>query len=347
MVSSFVYLYPWSFTFLWVGCYLRFKGESHQRYAFLWLWATSFLLICCIGMNEMFLISNSILLLAIGYTCFKQGKQHFLITLPLLVIGLACILFFISSPGIATRMASDGFSKSNVPITQKFIQSIFDYSKTTVDLMKNGILFSSSLLVILHAESFRIKSRVMSTPKIGYITALFLFLSYLMTLAFYIPMEINNAYPSRIFNSSVVVQELLAFIILPLALMSNSRLIIIKKQQNYLQPISTIILFMLLFLLITTNNNISKIRKEFIEGTIENYECDMQARYTAIAKVKSSQAQACWKVVVVDSLRNPPTTIFSAPDICHNRNPAIWNQNYEIYFGVDEIRLKGDTAIKP
>jgi hypothetical protein len=48
---------------------------------------------------------------------------------------------------------------------------------------------------------------------------------------------------------------------------------------------------------------------------------------------------------VVDSLINPPATIYHGPDISRNRKVNYWNMAYESYFGIDEIKIEGDSLL--
>jgi len=70
----------------------------------------------------------------------------------------------------------------------------------------------------------------------------------------------------------------------------------------------------------------------------------MQTRYAAITIAK--EQNTCWQVAELDSTQNENNTIWFGPDISQNRDPVYWRVAYEVYFKIDEIKLKGDTASK-
>ena len=60
-------------------------------------------------------------------------------------------------------------------------------------------------------------------------------------------------------------------------------------------------------------------------------------------KTAEQDQASCWRIAVLPPLENTPRSIFMAPDIKANKLEYFWNNAYEKYFNVDEIRLEGDT----
>lgn len=348
MVSSFVYLYPWAFTFLWVGAYLRYIHCDVYLFKILWFLFTVIAMICCIGMNEMFLVTNVVLILSILYLSQKASRQKLIDTIPIVIIGVACIVFFITSPGISLRMASnipDGGSLYNF---KGIVQSIIDYKLTSINFFFNGIAFFSFLLVLIHTSGIQFRYNM---PEVFWrtrysISLLFflLIIACLMTMAYYLPMQIDSGYPDRIFNSVVILQQLIFFVLTPVILFKLDIINKISSSISIRQTLTFFLLLLLMVLILKPGNNISEIYKEYCSGIFDKYNRNMNQRYSAIMEARGKDD--CWRIAVLDSLEIPPRTIYYGPDIVTNRKVDYWNASYEVYFKIDEVRLQGDTVQK-
>jgi len=154
MVSSFVYIYPWTFTLLWIGAYIRYVYAKNHRAELLWFCVTAIALICCIGMNEMFLVTNSVLLLVLLIWSWHSGQREFKHTLPLAIIGVSCILFFVTCPGISFRISQNVPEGKSFVNRNNLVQSVSDYIITLFGFLKSGLVFCAFALTILHIDKF-------------------------------------------------------------------------------------------------------------------------------------------------------------------------------------------------
>ena len=348
MVSSFVYIYPWSFIFLWFGAYVRYIHSTDDKVAAPWFIVTIVALMCSIGINEMFLITNSFLLLVLLVWSWQKGNEALKNTMAIFLIGMASILFFITCPGISFRL------DQNIPKGQSFFnaanctQSVFDYFYSLFHFLKSGIVLCAGSLVLLYMDklSFRYNFVIKkpSWKQLLLAATILLFVAYLMTLAYYIPMQTDTGYPSRIFNSVVVLFELLFVGLLPIALFQFDWFQrILLKLCGKQHQLGLLIIVTMLLLLIFTKNNISKLGEEYRSGVLSGFDADMRQRYLILAS--SKLGKNCVTVAVVDSLSYKPTTIYYGPDLLPNREKSYWNNAYELYFNIDEVKLTGDSLL--
>ena len=76
-------------------------------------------------------------------------------------------------------------------------------------------------------------------------------------------------------------------------------------------------------------------------GTAKAYNNEMKSRYNTIRKCKEDNTLR--KVAVIKPLKSNPVSIYFPPDMLPDRTFALWNNAYERYFGVDEVRFENDT----
>ena len=253
--------------------------------------------------------------------------------------------FFLSCPGIRERMASNRVSGNSLFYLPGMFQGLSDYKFTAIELLKNGLPIILFLLFALNANLVRIKNKWLE-QKNTFNNLLLLALStmiigYAMTLAYYLPMQTTINYPARIFNSIITIFLLILFVLLPLSIKQiyDSRILAVILKYKVILNFSLCI--MLLFVLKISNNNIHKLCTEFNAGILQNYDEQMKLRYAIINKVKANSS--LYKIAEVPQIVNAPRTNYYGPDIIANRESSYWNQGYEMYFGIDEIWLDGDS----
>ncbi len=346
MVSSFVYLYPWGFTFLWVACYVRYITSDTPSLP--WFITTVLFLTCAIGINEMFLVTNSLLLFVMALRAVYSGRASVARSLPVIMIGVCCILFFISCPGIQMRAADNRLPGEGIFYKHNLIQSVFDFGRENIDLLRSGAWVLCSILAIIHTDRIQYRhetiGRFLKSGSKSWLVGVLIIVSYVMTMAYYIPMQVDTGYPARIYNSSAILQQFAIMLLLPLIIAGKGAIRSIQKSPQAKIFMSFFVLLLLSLSIAFSRSNIYNIRKEFMEGKFATYRRAMESRYAAIYRAKKEEL--CWQVAVVDSLISPPATIYYGPEIKPNRSAAHWNVAYETYFGIDEIRITGDTAVK-
>ncbi len=347
MVSSFVYLYPWSFTFLWLGSYLSYIHIENDGKALLWFLLTLLLLVCCIGMNEMFLITNLVLLTWIAYWSHKKNRASFLRTAPILLVGVSAILFFITSPGISFRLDANMQSDASLFYVKGISQSVRDFGFALLSFLKNGMVLIFAFWVVLQIGEVQSRYQLMITSGSKCFAFLaiagLILVAYLMTMAYYLPMQIDSGYPSRIFNSVVILIQFVFVIVVPLFLINNKAIATLSKLTNTYNALMMLFLVLLLVIILKLPNNIATMQREYMLGYFDDYNNNMQHRYKAIQEAKNSQK--CLQVAQFDSLILPPSTIYYGPDLMPNRAKGFWNNAYENYFKLDQVKLSGDSLL--
>jgi len=349
MVSAFVYLYPAAFTFLWLGSYIRYIHVRPNEKSIGWFIATVIFLFACIGLNEMFLVSNFILLLVLAVIAvFASDRNVLWKTLPVLLIGFACITFFVASPGISDRAATQHDPNAGVLNVGGIVHAVKDYEFTFGYLLVNGLCVFSSLIILLSFDSVSFRYKIIeeaSKPWIlGLITLSLFGVSVLMALAFYIPMQINVGYPARVFDSTNIFLQLVFFVTVPLLAFHYKSYDLFKSILPYKNYVIFVLLWWMIAGIFFSNNNIARIKREYTSGKLQKFDQTMKTRFAAINSAR--QSGLCWQAATVDSIIVPNSTIFYSPELGSNRNPVYWNLAYEIFFKVDEVKREGDTARK-
>jgi hypothetical protein len=152
----------------------------------------------------------------------------------------------------------------------------------------------------------------------------------------------ENFVPTRIYsalNTGIIILLMCA-----VPFFSLGFLFLKNLNPKYLEILKLVVVLIFGAELVFGNNNIALIRKEYNSGIITNYDDAMKERYKKIEKLKSKND--CWKMIEFESLEHPPKTIYYDPDIRSNRYDGHWNQAYENYFELHEVRLISDTIDK-
>jgi hypothetical protein len=340
LVSSYVYLYAWCFWMIWISLFLAAKKtnlflKSTVYYAF-----SNLFLFLSIGINEMFLVINtlSLFLLALYeyYTYKKLSHPLF----SLIIVSGFSILFFISSPGISRRLSlfDEGSSYSFLEVLKYSFSHFFEEGYR--------VLFSSYAtiglfgLIILKGFQTKVSFKLNKVKLLFF--SLFCFVGlYLMTMPFYLTMGVKNLFfPNRIFTAVdtgfLLLGVLISFYI--------SELIANKISKDVVLFFKTIFITILIYGLFFQVNNISLLKAEYNNGTLLAYKKEMTERFETINKSKENKT--CWKKAIIKPLVNKPKSIYFDPDIKPNREDEYWNEAYESYFFIDEISYESDTSSK-
>ena len=340
MIGSFVYLWAWSFTFLWVGACIRYLEAETAGSTFLWMWATILLLLCAIGINEMFLCVHAILLVVIPLA-YHNKWQKLLQMWPLMLAGLVGLLFFVTAPGILNRLADNRVEETSVVYLPGLQQSLHDYLYILGTLLKTGIPVAAVIAFLNFTKHtptitrFTSRLTLLQTAGAG---LLLLLTGYLMSLAYYIPMQRTTGIPYRIFSSISLLQ--LAGISLLLSATYATIANTFSALGNSYIPglIACIALPVLLF---TTNNPCAAILTDLSAGRLQKFNKETNQRYELLKA--ASQSTGCYKIAEIPLIKDAPTSIHYAVEVSANRQTPEWNRALEQYFAVDEVRLAGDS----
>ncbi len=349
MVSSFVYLYPAALTFFWLGSYIRYIHVRDTGNSFGWFVATAIFLFACIGLNEMFLVSNFILLVLIAiFAIFASERGVLPKTIPVLLIGFACIAFFVTSPGISDRAATQRDPTAGLLNIAGLIHAVKDYQVTVIYLLANGFLIFSGFIILLSVDSVSPRYKIIEQGAKSWFPELLALglsgVSFLMALAYYIPMQTNIGYPARVFDSTNIPLQLVFFVVVPLLAFQFRESDLLKGILPYKNRVVFIAAICITVVVLFTGNNISRICHAYSAGALQKFDNTMHNRYAIISQAK--QNNLCWQVATIDSITPGNSAIYYGPDLGYNRNPVYWNLAYEIYFKVDEVKREGDVAQK-
>jgi hypothetical protein len=158
----------------------------------------------------------------------------------------------------------------------------------------------------------------------------------LSTAAYYFTIAGPGDNADRIYN--VVYSGFFLTMIIGWVLFFHSR-----TSAQLLRPIYTVIALLLFFTSsLIANDNVHLVWREWKNGQISAFDQQVKLRIETIREAAAS-ANLC-KIVYVKSYYQPPRSIWHNSDIAPNRQHYYWNRAYERYFGVDEVRLEGDSV---
>jgi hypothetical protein len=343
MVSSFVYLYAWCFWLLWMGAFFRFLKSKSELSRFLYFTACAFLIVCAMGINEMFLIINVGTMLFFNIYTKSQYPHLFKYSITLFGVMLVSLLFFISNPGISERFSSFEETRSQFHFIEVFTLMFQHSTIISIKWFFKGLimpLFLIWTIAFLFKHNLFFNIEINKKAKYWVVTTLILF-PFTMLFAFYIPM-VDKYVPERVYTSFFLVFQLSLFMVV--LLFGNSlKLSAIFSTEAKLNTIMGVASVCMLILLFISNNNLKLIVTEKLDGTLDAYNNTMNKRYSILSATKSCEADS-WKVAVLPQIDKYPKSIYMNPDIKPNKQEFYWNNAYEIFFDVDEIRLHGDTV---
>ena len=344
MIGSFVYLWSWSIALLWMGACVRFISADTFWVQLVWFIASSFLLFCSVGTSEMFLGFNLATVMAL--LIWSYGANAFFKMLPMGVVVIISILFMVMCPGNIKRVSVNHLEGAQLIYYPNLIQSIFDYFRMSIQLLKNGILFFALVAAYPIVIKLKLKKGIsekinFSTTYLALFSLLLLLLSYLMTLTFYIPMQKESQIPLRVF-SVIEMLQIISFSLLFYMLVNF--VIRAASSRISLERVSLVFSFLLFFALCFSNNNITALVRDIRSGALEKFDAAMSKRYSQLYQAASSRK--CFKSAVLAPIKFYPETIFYVSDIHPNRSYDNWNHALETYFKLDEVCLIGDTVRK-
>ncbi len=342
LVSSYVYLYAWCFWLLWVSSYLYFMRAQNSTVKSILYFITNILLFLAIGINEMFLVLNlATLVVLVGYHSYKH-QFKLIENLPILITFTLSFMLFASSPGILSRVDSLDVNPSSFAMIKSGFNGLKHYSISLAHILLFNVMIIPTLILI-GSDFFQLSKIKLRASTIAMILILGLAVIYGMTLAYYLLMGTGlEEYPNRIFTSIYTGIIFLVLVgVAPLIVNSINQL---QFPSVFIQLVQSLSIVMVGVGLYFGNNNIHLIQQELESGLIQAYDEDVRTQYATIAAAKNKQS--CWTTAVIQDLNNLPVSIFMTPKIQENRIKPYWNNAYEAYFLIDEIRIKKDTVTK-
>lgn len=345
MVSTFVYIYPWFFTFLWIGSFLRTIRETNNTKRYLLSLVGYLSLVLSFGSTELFISLNSIFLFGFFISILLNDRTKLMYIIPYVIVGVSSIAFIFLCPSPKVQSGTILYDyNERYPGSNFVIESLKSY----LIFYKRYLLQPLSLCFVLITtflfRRFEIIKRLnfnFTNLSLGIIFVVSVIGAYITTWVFFIPKGKNDDFSKYIYNTVSVLSQIGLFVIIPIYLSK----LLSSLHRNRLFPLMEVSLSALLFMvLIFSSNNISTIKREYGLGYIQDVRNKFDKFYSSVTEAKGSGVKN--SVVFFEDPKVIPASIFLDYDILPNRAAACWNLAYEDYFGVGEVRMKGDTIFK-
>jgi len=188
-------------------------------------------------------------------------------------------------------------------------------------VLKKHIVFSGKLFQIL-------------TFKNLYTIGFMVFVFMIITLLPYYIFRENSHVPQRVFNVQYLFFVLFWFV-------GVITFITVKENLFNMPRGITLVIAFVLIISVFSSQNVIVLYSDLFNGVARRFNKEMNERYDIFSK--SKEINMIYKVSVIKPLEDKPATIYFPPDILPNRAYALWNDAYERYFGVDEVRFEKDT----
>lgn len=345
MVSSFVYMWPWAFFFLFLGSLLRYMRTPDGMLQNMWFLLCAASLVCGIGINEMFLVLYSMVLMMMALAAWRKGWRTFVTVLPLLIVGFSSIVFFVSCPGIVHRLAEQDVVRDWSHVVAVASVSLRHLGVFLLEIWFGNLTVITWVIVASIAIPEDVRVRLSDVPLFhaAVYAVIGLLCLWAMTWAYYWPMGAEAVAPRRVQTSLLYGIQLWTWGVTARILAGAWQN---TESAQYFRPqmLISVILTVLMCVDVTmSRNNITEIRREYSEGILPRYREQMMDRHRLL---ESSLREGTWNVAVVPPITHLPITVFSTPLIYPNRYESCWNHAYEHYYRLDEVRLSTDTLSK-
>jgi hypothetical protein len=342
MSSTFTYMWPFVLWFLWTGCLLRsFASEGLRHVAF-----TALGLVCLIlsyGCSELFILLNPMTLGMIALVAPRGVRRHVPDLAPYALVSLAALLFILNCPSnkfIGENLYADNTSR--YPGTHFTLHSLVVFSKCLAGAMIQPLVLLTMLVIahLLSSDSLRPSVRIAGSGLLAKL-GLWLLMAYIVTWGYYLPRGSVHEFPSYIINVVMMVSLIGLAVVMALARPAAMVPVRHRKSDSLYRGVMTLLAVMTACM---PGNNYRLIRTELGSSILA-------ATYTRhlefYAEVEDVLANDLRPAKVEFALNGEiPSSIFPERDLLPNRENEDWNIAYEMYFGVDEVRMAGDTVFK-
>jgi len=345
MVSAFVYLYPIPFLLIWISSsynYLYTYREDGWKKRLMFI-LSALSVWAAIGLNEMFLSVNMVLLTTGGYYLFKNDRKAFWEFVPILIIAAASIAFFLAGPGPWKRMSREDPGGSLLFVTMRMVRDAWNIGTNSV--VNNTLLIFSIVLGLWYANSCTRPIATIGFKKLALSCVALLFLGLVSLIPFYAVM--NEGYVPYRVHGSLVFSIHGAIVLLSVA--GLSPLLKLKFPPAVISALSIVAGILLFIQLMWSDqnnrayaNNISLIKDQYFDGTLTRFQLEMESRFV---KLQSMQDKTYLKrIVSVPPLAVSFLPTHHPPDLYPNRLDEFWNEAWERYFNVSIVQLEEDSV---
>lgn len=340
MASTFTYIFPCMFWMLWVGCLWRSMEE--EKYTSIYSLVGLSALVLSFGSSELFIVINALTLASfMAYALLKNWRLLYAI-FPYGLVAIGCLLFILNCPSNKfTNERIWGELNERYAGTHFILVSMLYFIKWTFKTFFSFTSFSFFIcfIALLHATKSK-PLNALTTKQTLLFYGIIQLLLYLISWVYFIPRGSTNDHPVYILNV-LIFFNLLATYLLLAPLFLKSKLFKLLSERNHKMIIG---LCLCLVFLALENNNFALINREYTSGVLSDVKKKQAAFYKQVDSVKQFHLHPT--IVYFQNPTVPPQSNYHGPDVMPNREAADWNYAYEKYFGVDEVRLMGDTLFK-
>ncbi len=329
MISGFVYLWAACYWLIWVASTYRWLHSMRTYCA--WYVCAAIFLVLSIGSNEMFLIINTLTLLAIAWIGFKQNLMSK--STPLLIIGVISIGFFFACSGSIQKIKFESSNYEYTTLTDEFFYAFKHYAKAIKDiLVQSFFLFP---LFLLMSRNMRLNGDVQffldNKRNRHFLSGLTLSAILLMAIPYYLFKTTNGIFPERVFSLIAIYVQLFA-----LFWMS-------WKFPNKRFPLSTMLPSCMLLAMVFGNNNYTKILAEWRSGKLQAFHSQYLSNHEKLTKASKSNESI--KIIELPSLVQTQLIVHD-PSTNFPGEFNWYNRILENYYELDEVRFSSNNRTK-
>lgn len=336
--SSYAYFYPCIFVLLaFVSVQLYLKATKKKFALFL---LSTLLIFISAGFNEVFLPFFVILSLAVPWFLRRHDKDRFHHSLPISLITLGFVLFFITTPSAFQKM--DGkVSFGDLTFIQNsltvYLDVIIKYLASPIMLC---MFLSSYFLISYHNRGIGSWELISLSLTV---------LPYTMTLPFFLAYPTTESITERIYIPVLFIQYAVLFFFLFPALwkwLLGRGWIRTSGTDFKIMSLSVSCVATFIGISVYSGNygSMGTLISELKSGKIHDYNDRMSRNYEKLLRAADSNTK--YELVCVEETISYPESIFSDQDVENNRRNSKWNRFNEAYFKVDEIRVLGPNVNK-
>jgi len=332
--GCFVYIYPFIFLLLFADRFLRYiTSDDTQTKQFI---ITALLLVFGIGFNEMFLAVYALFAIWLtGAVIYDKRQVHK--HLPLLIVCVSSILFFVAAPGANIRI-SENEESLNVDLVFKAAENLFI---ATSGMLSRPVFWALLIYALMLFDNHNFKYRITFDIKKGILTIVgILSLCFLMITVYHLAKRTLD-YPIRIFSPITGILTVAFFIMVGKFGILLRSIFILTERTVY--GVKVILLLVALTNLFQRDNNFSLLVSDYRSGKMSYFSETMQNRIAAFEECyKSTNAP---KICQIDAMSdNYPTSLYTYPDSEENQSQSVWNKYHEGYFRLDKVVTHTDTT---
>lgn len=319
MICTFVYIYPIIFFSLFYLNFMKFLQVRKKRF---YSYSVVFLILS-LGSLELFIPIVGLILILMFYQN-RQDKERRYALYSISIIFIACSILFVSSPGIAFRYQR--YSADRLQEVSSILHLSWQHLSSSMTV--SGI-YSLIAVLFLFSINYIKKTNSKTWLLMGLLGVLSVyFIWVLMTL-----MKGNDGFPVRIIPAPMFL-FILSFLII-----SSYYLV-----QQFLLKYYWMLIVFLFFSFITNEDSYSKIKRDYINGSLAEFKALMDYNYIQIDTVRKTKDKCYKRVFFKDVSHTVPSSIYIGYQIIlPNRGDERWNSGYEKFYNIDEVSLLNDT----